>query len=32
LNPFLRFLLDGIEFEPDVININIAIIQHYLGT
>ncbi len=32
LNPFLWFLLDGIQFDPNVININIAIFLHYLGT
>ncbi len=32
LNPFLWFLLDGIQFEPDVISINIAIFLNYTGT
>ncbi len=32
LNLFLWFLFDGIQFEPNVININIAIFLHYPRT
>jgi len=31
LNPFFYILLDGIQFDPDVININIVIFLDYLG-